>query len=42
LERHTLLHNPLHPEQTNPELLLDQFANCPNTPVAKMIDIVGT
>ena len=41
LKRHALLDHALEAEQANPELLLDQLANCSNATVAEVVDVVG-
>lgn len=41
LQRHTLFDHPLHAQETDAELLLDQFADGSHTAVAEVINIIG-
>ena len=40
VDGHLLLDGPLHPHQTDPELVLEQFADRPHAPVAEVVDVV--
>ena len=39
-KRHLLLDSPLHPDQSDPELVFKEFADAPDPSVAEMIDII--
>ena len=41
LQRHSLLDRSLHPDQSNPELGLQQFSDTANSTIAKMVDIIN-
>ena len=41
LSGHALAHNPLETGQTDPELVLNQFPDRPDTTIAKVVDVVG-
>ena len=41
LGRHALAHDPLHPRQADPDLVLDQLAHRAQAPVAEVVDVVG-
>jgi hypothetical protein len=38
--RHLFLDRAFHTDQTDPELVLQQFADCSNAAIAEVIDIV--
>ena len=40
VHRHLFLDRPLHPDQANAELVLQQLADCADAAIAKMIDVV--
>ena len=40
IHRHLLFNGPLHADQADPELVLEQFTNRTNTAVSQMIDII--
>ena len=40
-DRHPLLDRPLHPRETDPELVLQQLADRAHAAVAEMVDVVG-
>jgi len=41
-DRHAFTHHPLHAQQADAQLILDQLADSLDAPVAQMVDIVLT
>ena len=40
-DRHALADHPLHPQEADPELVLDQLSHRPDAPVAQVVDVIG-